>query len=519
MKKILIIACLAAGALLAPRFSFCAPKSPASPAKVPAKTVAAADSADNISFGEAKVSMVSGTAEVKETRKIEWKTIKAGEVVRTEDSLKTMPRSRAKVELSDGSNITVLPNSRIDFRNLKKDTPTIKVIVGRIRAWVSKNTARSKFEVHTPVAICSVRGTEFEVTVDENGKTDIEVFEGLLGVRREDGTGEEIPVGAGERLGVDLDTPLDRSMKSELGNIQQDVRYEVGLDMSKDQVQANAAQEMKLAEYQEGKTMIDVFGQRVRIEEYIMRPAADTFKFVVLNERESRFDYFYYKGQFNQTLPSDLSVALRDLNGKIDTAPEYYLLAYETGRSNTLDKIEEQASGGHLVDVNNNTPTDDDVTSYYNADTDTFETVDTGRVFYQPLFNNYTYKINSNEKISWEPKSGITNIQSALDLKYTYAGQVMWTGTEWPSGTNVMNQRINVYYGDGTWEKWDNYIINDEGQTASKSDFNNITTGADYKAELLKWNYEQVITASEFGGRKIDLCVEPKILIKSGLIK
>lgn len=468
---------------------------------------------------KAKISMVTGTAEVKATKENSWKTIKAGESVQTEDSLKTKPRSRAKVELPDGSNITVLPNSKVDFRNLKKETPMIKVVVGKIRAWVAKNSSRSKFEVHTPVAICSVRGTEFEITVDEDGKTDIEVFEGLLGVRREDGTGEEIPVGAGERLGVDLNTPLDRSMKSELGNIEQDVRQEVSLDMSKDQVQAAAAEEMKLAEYQEGKTMVDVFGQRVRLEEYIMRPAADTFKFVVLNERENRFDYFYYKGQFNKTLPSDLSAALKDLNGKIDAAPEYYLLAYETGRSNTQDTIAETATGGHLVDVNNNAATDDDVTNYYNSANDTFETVATGRSFFKPLFNNYSYKINNTEKIKWEPKTGVTNIQSSSDLKYTYAGQVMWTGTEWPSGENVLNQRINVYYGDGTWEKWDNYIISDEGKTASKTDFGGITTGAEYKEQLLKWNYEQVITASEFGGRKIDLCVEPKILIKSGLIK
>ena len=40
-----------------------------------------------------------------------------------------------------------------------------------------------------------------------------------------------------------------------------------------------------------------------------------------------------------------------------------------------------------------------------------------------------------------------------------------------------------------------------------------------FKNELLKWNYEQTVEATEFQGRKIDLVVEPKILIKSGLIK
>ncbi|MBI5883855.1 MAG: hypothetical protein HZB91_12220 [Elusimicrobia bacterium] len=44
-------------------------------------------------------------------------------------------------------------------------------------------------------------------------------------------------------------------------------------------------------------------------------------------------------------------------------------------------------------------------------------------------------------------------------------------------------------------------------------------TGTEYKDRLLKFNYEQVITSSEFEGRKIDIVVEPKILIQSGLIQ
>jgi hypothetical protein len=36
---------------------------------------------------------------------------------------------------------------------------------------------------------------------------------------------------------------------------------------------------------------------------------------------------------------------------------------------------------------------------------------------------------------------------------------------------------------------------------------------------LLHWNFETIVTASEFQGRKIDLAVEPKIFIESGLIQ
>jgi hypothetical protein len=68
------------------------------------------------------------------------------------------------------------------------------------------------------------------------------------------------------------------------------------------------------------------------------------------------------------------------------------------------------------------------------------------------------------------------------------------------------------------WDKFDSYIISDEGKIANTSDFANTRTGASFKQVLLNWNFQTIVTASEFNGRKIDLAVEPKIFIESGLI-
>src|SRR3989338_3449533 len=107
-------------------------------------------------------------------------------------------------------------------------------------------------------------------------------------------------------------------------SLKQLAKKELGLDMTREQIQAAAAEEMKLAEYQEGKSLIDVNGNRVRLEEYILRKPKDVaeserdkaFKFVVLNNRNNRLDYFTYKGIFNKTLPADLSIALRNVSGR-----------------------------------------------------------------------------------------------------------------------------------------------------------------------------------------------------------
>ena len=67
--------------------------------------------------------------------------------------------------------------------------------------------------------------------------------------------------------------------------------------------------------------------------------AGASVKLVVLNERDSRFDYFFYHGTFNQALPADMSVALRQISGCIGALCQYNLISYRTGRSNTVDNM------------------------------------------------------------------------------------------------------------------------------------------------------------------------------------
>ncbi|MEW6041653.1 MAG: FecR family protein [Elusimicrobiota bacterium] len=470
---------------------------------------------------EAFILKVSGDVKLFISKTGKWERAFPNIALQENDKVKTGIKSSAILILASGTKVTLSPESNLTVSQLTGDTVSVFLNPGKLNAGVKRKIFKRYFTVKTPTAVAAIRGTEFNVAVDEKGITEVEVFEGLLGVQKADGSGPEVFVAEGEKIKVLPDVPLDEKLKSEGGAEQKEIKREVGLDMSKEQVQAAAANELRLAEYLEGKTMIDVFGNRVRLEEYIMRPAADSFKFVVLNEREKRFDYFYYKGTFNKTLPTDLSTALKDLGGKLgDTSPEYYLKDYEGGFSNTVDKTQEIGKDGQLVSETLDA-TKAAETIVYNPVTDTFDTAKTGDKYWSTIFGNGSYKVNDVLKYSWAPKTGITTPQSLSDISYSYAGGLMLTTTENPSGSDKLYQRINVYYGDGTWQKFDNYIISDEGKIASTSDFANKTTGVDYKKELLKWNYEQVMTASEFKGpdKKIDLVVEPKILIKSGLIK
>lgn len=462
-----------------------------------------------------------------------WEPVELGAVVNPGDVLSTAGGGRATLSFDDGTRVDLDANSTLTVKDARDERSSLELAVGRLRAWVTKARSR-RFDVKTPTAVCSVRGTEFEVSVGGGGRTNVQMFEGLLAVS--DQRGNETLLRDNQSITV-TDQGLgavrgDRADAQASDRERAALRREVGLEMTKEEVQAAAALEAKNSVYQQGKAIIDVHGNRVRIEEYIIRPADNQFKLVVLNDRVDRFDYFYYKGTFNTTLPDDLSIALRQLPGCIGAMCTYFLTGYETARSNTIDNMTEITSGGHQVDVNSllNGPTSDDVTAAYDPTTDNFVSIDPNTTpFFQTLFNNYSLTFNGVVHQSWASAVNITTLDSGgagtlptfnnvTTVRYDPAcAPPDCTYNEFAEG--VMHDVVYASDNSGAiWEKYESYIISDEGRIARTSDFAGITTGASYKDVLLNWNFQTIVTASEFGGRKIDLAVEPKIFIQSGLI-
>jgi hypothetical protein len=156
----------------------------------------------------------------------------------------------------------------------------------------------------------------------------------------------------------------------------------------------------------------------------------------------------------------------------------------------------------------------------YDGSNDTFRNISSGDTYWRGRYNNYSHVLDGVSKQSYAKKSTVSNtLASDLDADFTFAGGTALAFTETPSGADLLHNKVTIFYGDGTKEVYNTYIISDEGKVGPVSAFANLTTGAAFKTELLKWNYEQITEATEFGGRKIDLVAEPKILIKAGLIK
>ena len=140
----------------------------------------------------------------------EW-AISAGDTIQVKETVVTGGDGHALFRVSDGSTFEVFPNAKVVFRNSPPNwKDLLDVLAGRVRIFVEqRNNKPNLNRVITPTAVISVRGTIFEVDVDGDETTLIEVEEGVVEVQH-----ALLPVGqrrtltAGESMRVHRDEPI-----------------------------------------------------------------------------------------------------------------------------------------------------------------------------------------------------------------------------------------------------------------------------------------------------------------------
>jgi hypothetical protein len=100
------------------------------------------------------------------------------------DSITTASESTAEITYEDASVSSILPNSVLKVGQLKKEngffTTKIKTWVGGVFCKVQKLRKGDAFQVYTPTAVATVRGTVFEATVSKDEGTSFNVLSGEL---------------------------------------------------------------------------------------------------------------------------------------------------------------------------------------------------------------------------------------------------------------------------------------------------------------------------------------------------
>lgn len=124
--------------------------------------------------GTAKVTAVHGSVEYSMDGST-WAPLKRGEGVHEGAIIRTTSSSAADFDMGrNGALLRVMPDSTIAFSALTYEQTGIETIIntsidlraGRVAGHVQKLSAASKYEVKTPKAVATVRGTRYEMSVD-----------------------------------------------------------------------------------------------------------------------------------------------------------------------------------------------------------------------------------------------------------------------------------------------------------------------------------------------------------------
>jgi FecR-like protein len=169
---------------------------------------------------DAAAKVVTLTGEVSVLRDSQPWALNVGDLVQTQQVILTGPDGYAKFETSDGSTFEVYPSSNVIFRkNPGSLHDLLDLFVGRVKLHIQRFGGQpNPNRIMTPTAVISVRGTIFDVSINDDDETTIvSVEEGSVEVRHALKPGAPKIVNAGESLHVYKDQPLAQGIdKNEL---------------------------------------------------------------------------------------------------------------------------------------------------------------------------------------------------------------------------------------------------------------------------------------------------------------
>ncbi len=191
------------------------------PAHVSAQTFASPES------GSGAARLVSFTGQISILRDGNPWALNLGDLVEPQRVIVTGSDGYGVFKVSDGSTFEVFPNSRVVFRQNRGDwKDLLEVWLGKIRVQIEHpGGLPNNNKVRTPSAVISVRGTIFDVQVeDEDATTLVLDEEGQVAVQHLLRPGQPRILNPGEFIRVSKNEPLAKQLIEKGGLLQRAVR-------------------------------------------------------------------------------------------------------------------------------------------------------------------------------------------------------------------------------------------------------------------------------------------------------
>jgi hypothetical protein len=280
-------------------------------------------------FAETKISYMTGSVTVLHGG--QWTPAKPHMTLAVSDRIKSATQSKAVLTVDDTTRVFVGQNAEMEVTAAGKES-FFNLLAGKIKAKV-KLLSGNKFKVQTPVCVASVRGTEFMLSAagelavlegivhfsDLQLSQQVEVGEGQAGMMGPAGqmaaprdmTPEEKqqitaewqnfdqPAGASGTGAAATDQQQAQSQESsntekkdalDFDALRQEMRevvYQVKADI---ETAREATDEIKESDLSAGRTLRDVHGNVVRVEQHLLRPDNQTLQLLNLTKR-SEYNY------------------------------------------------------------------------------------------------------------------------------------------------------------------------------------------------------------------------------------
>jgi hypothetical protein len=148
-----------------------------------------------------KVFSVEGTANMKKPGATDWTPLVANMEVPEGARIQTRLNTRLTMVLDNNARVTLSENSIFEVIRSANNRFEFRLWVGDVRSRVPSLGAGQRFTVRTPTAVAGIRGTDFLVSTEENGRTSVSVYEGAVDFRSI-ATGNQVIVGANQSAAV-----------------------------------------------------------------------------------------------------------------------------------------------------------------------------------------------------------------------------------------------------------------------------------------------------------------------------
>ena len=149
----------------------------------------------------AEIVSLEGKGEYRETQQLDWKVAKINQQVFPSNLVRTGDLSKMALLFPDRTQIRLAQNSVLQIKEVSqgKDQKTI-LNLNAGRSWMQSKTSPGGLEMQTPTALASIRGTDWEIVVEPDGRSTLTVFSGEAAFSNELGS---VQVGRNEQASAE----------------------------------------------------------------------------------------------------------------------------------------------------------------------------------------------------------------------------------------------------------------------------------------------------------------------------